>query len=164
MAKFSREKANNYFEVWLDDFLEATGDCDWNNPDRARWFSWFLIGAAKVSWLHILKPIDRTSWDTIVAVFKRGYGVHLDPRTAYQHCHELQYDQFGSAQGLLAAARDYQHMAPQKLTDVYLKSILWNKVPIKLQQEVNEIPTDGSVNALLQKLLRAEVVIQEHVR
>jgi len=30
-----------------------------------------------------------------------------------------------------------------------------------LQQEVKEIPTDGSVNALLQKLLRAEAVIQE---
>ena len=55
-------------------------------------------------------------------------------------------------------------MAPQKLTDVCLESILWNKVPVELQQEVKEITTDGSVNALLQRLLRAEAVIQERTR
>ena len=158
VSKFSGEKASDNFEIWLDDF---SGDCGWKDPDRARWFSWFLTGAANASWLHSLKPADKTRWDTIVAVFKGEYGVHLDPRTAYQHCHELRYDQFGSSQGLLAAMQEYQHMAPQKLTDVCLESILWNKVPVKLQQEVKEIPTDGSVNAFLQKLLRAEAVIQE---
>ena len=37
----------------------------------------------------------------------------MDPRTAYQHCHDLQYDNFGSVQGLLESMRDYQCMAPQ---------------------------------------------------
>ena len=59
----------------------------------------------------------------------------MDPRTAYQRCHDLQYNRFGSVQGLLEAMRDYQHMAPQKLSDANLESILWNKVPIKLQKE-----------------------------
>ena len=79
-------------------------------------------------------------------------------------CHVLRYDQFRSVQGLLAAMREYQRMAPQKLTDVFLESILWNKVPVELQQEAKEITTDGSVNALLQRLLRAEAVIQERTR
>ena len=56
----------------------------------------------------------------------------MDPRTAYQRCHDLQYDSFGSVQGLLEAMRDYQRMAPQKLSDANLESILWNKIPIKL--------------------------------
>ena len=25
-------------------------------------------------------------------IFRGQYGVHMDPRTAYQHCHDLQYD------------------------------------------------------------------------
>ena len=54
-------------------------------------------------------------------------------------------------------------MAPRKLTDDTLESILWNKVPVELQQEVKEI-TDGSVQELLQKLLRAESVIAERKR
>ena len=58
---------------------------------------------------------------------------------------------------------DYQRMAPQKLRDETLESILWNKVPIELQQEVPEI-TDGSVQELLQKLLKAESVIAERKR
>ena len=59
--------------------------------------------------------------------------------------------------------RDYQRMAPQKLTDTVLESILWNKVPVKLQKEVKEI-TDGSVQELLQKLLKAESVVEERDR
>jgi len=51
-------------------------------------------------------------------------------------------------------------MAPQKLTDVALESILWNKVPLKLQREEREI-TDGSVQELLQKLLHTESVVEE---
>ena len=96
--------------------------------------------------LHSLKITDKASWESIVKVFKGEYGVHLDPRTAYQHCHELQYEQFGSAQGLVAAMREYQRMAPQKLTDVCIESILWNKAPVELQREVKEITTDGSVS------------------
>ena len=65
-----------------------------------------------------------------------------------------------SVQGLLNAMCDYQRMAPQKLTDYTLESILWNKVPVDLQQEVKEI-TNGSVQELLQKLLRAESVLAE---
>ena len=71
--------------------------------------------------------------------------------------------QFGSAQGLLSAMRNYQRMAPEKLSDATMESILWNKVPIELQQELKEIP-DGSVQELLQKLLRAEATIQERPR
>ena len=51
-------------------------------------------------------------------------------------------------------------MAPEKLNDSILESILWNKVPVELQQEVKEI-TDGSVQELLMKLLRAESVVAE---
>ena len=94
-------------------------------------------------------------------VFKGQYGIHLDPRTAYQRCHELRYEHFGSAQGLLTAMREYQQMAPHKLTNVCLESILWNKVPVELQAEVKEIITDGSVQELLQRLMRAETVIHE---
>ena len=53
---------------------------------------------------------------------------------------------------------------PEKLTDVCLESILWNKVPVELQREVKKITTDGSVHEFLQKLLRAETVIQERAR
>ena len=162
--KFSGEKAADNFEVWLEDYVEATGDCGWSHKDRAQWFSWFLTGPAKATWLHSLKTTDKASWESIVKVFKGEYGVHLDPRTAYQRCHELQYEQFGSAQGLVTAMREYQRMAPQKLTDVCLESILWNKAPVELQREVKEITTDGSVHELLQKLLRAEAVIQERAR
>ena len=63
-------------------------------------------------------------------------------------------------QGLVDAMRDYQRMASQKLTDTALESILWNKIPFKLQREVKEI-TDGCVQELLQKLLRVESVVEE---
>ena len=88
----------------------------------------------------------------------------MNPRTAYQRCHELQYEQFGSVQGLVDAMREYQRMAPQKLKDETLESILWNKVPVELQQELKEIPDDGSVQVLLQKLLRAEAAVAERKR
>ena len=87
----------------------------------------------------------------------------MDPRTAYQHCHDLQYDSFGSVQGLLESMRDYQRMAPQKLSDVNLESILWNKVPIKLQKEVGPM-TEVSLQELFQKLLKAEEVVKERER
>lgn len=44
--------------------------------------------------------------------------------------------------------RDYQHMVPDKLTDAIMESILWNKVPVDLQQELKGIP-HGSVQELL---------------
>ena len=57
--------------------------------------------------------------------------------------------------------REYKGMAPNKLTNVCLESILRNKAPVELQAEVKEITTDGSVQEFIQKLMRAEAVIQE---
>ena len=37
--KFSGDTKEIDFDVWLDDFLEATNYCGWNNADRAKWFS-----------------------------------------------------------------------------------------------------------------------------
>ena len=59
--------------------------------------------------------------------------------------------------------RHYQLMAPQKLTNTVLESILWNKVLVKLQKEMKEI-TDRSVQELLQKLLKAESIVEERDR
>ena len=42
-------------------------------------------------------------------------------------------------QALLEAMREYQRLAPDKLSDTNLESILWNKVPVKLQKEVGEM-------------------------
>ena len=60
--------------------------------------------------------------------------------------------------------RYYQLMVvARKLTDEILESILWNKVPLELHKELGEIP-NGSVQELLQRLLHAEMVIQERAR
>ena len=66
-------------------------------------------------------------------------------------------------QGLLDAMRDYQRMAPSKLSDEVLESILWNKAPVELQREIKEI-TVGSVQELLHKLLHAKSTLQERER
>ena len=50
--------------------------------------------------------------------------------------------------------KDYQRKAPDQLSNDNLISILWNKVPFKLQKEVGEIK-DWSLQELLQRLLRA---------
>ena len=81
----------------------------------------------------------------------------MEPRTA---CHELQYGDFHSVQGLLEAMKDYQQTAPDQLSNENLISILWNKVPIKLQKEVGEIK-DWSLQELLHCLLRAEARVTE---
>ena len=164
VEKFSGKRAEDgTFEVWLDDFEEATTDCGWSDKMRATWFSWFINGPAKATWQRTLTTDQKKDWKCIVKAFRGQYGVHVDPRTAYQRCNELRYEQFGSAQGLLNAMREYQRMAPEKLNDSILESILWNKVPVELQQEVKEI-TDGSVQELLMKLLRAESVVAERKR
>ena len=93
--------------------------------------------------------------DRIVTAYKAQYGIHIDPRTAYQRSQELHYEQFHSVQGLMSAMREYQRMAPTMLTDAVMESILWNKVPVALQQEVKELSV-GNVQVLLQKLLCAE--------
>ena len=123
--KFSGNTREADFEVWLEDFLEETGDCGWTDVDQAKWFSWFLTGPAKSIWQRTLKSEQKGLWKQIVSVYRGQYGVHMDPRTAYQRCHKLQYEQFKSVQGLVVdAMRDYQRMAPQKLTDAALESIL----------------------------------------
>jgi len=115
-------------------------------------------GPAKATWQRSLKDTERASWERIVEVYRGQYGTHSYPCTAYQQCHELRYEQFGSAQGLLDVMRDYQRMPPRKLTDEALESILWNKVPVELQK------ADGSVQELFHRLLRAEAVLQERAR
>ena len=52
-------------------------------------------------------------------------------------------------------------MEPQKLSN--LESILWNKVPIKLQKEVGQL-TERSLQELFQKLLKAEEIVRERER
>jgi len=102
LEKFSGRSGDNDFEVWVEDFKEATADCEWGDQLRAKRFSWFLAGPAKPTWQRTLLSEDKKSWNMIVFAYRGQYGVHLDPRTVYQRCHELQYAQFGSAQGLLA--------------------------------------------------------------
>ena len=48
----------------------------------------------------------------------------------------VQHINANSVQGLLDPMRDYKRMAPHELRDETLESILWNKDPIELQQEV----------------------------
>ena len=31
--KFSGQRGDDYFEVWVEDFMEATTDCGWNDDD-----------------------------------------------------------------------------------------------------------------------------------
>ena len=45
---------------WLVDFTEDTNDCMWTDVERARWFSWFMVGSAKVTWQRTNKPEDKT--------------------------------------------------------------------------------------------------------
>ena len=36
---FSGNKGEDDFQLWLEDFKEASNDCQWSDDDRARWFS-----------------------------------------------------------------------------------------------------------------------------
>ena len=92
--------------------------------ERSGWFLWFLAGSAKVTWQWTVKAEHKTCLNKVVEIFRGQYGVHMDPRTAFQCCHDLKYDSFGSVQGLLESIRDYQWMGPQKLSDANLESIL----------------------------------------
>ena len=118
----------------MDHFQEATTDYGWDDKQRVQLFSWFLTGPAKATWQRTMGKEDKTSWAKTVQVYHSQYGAHLDPRTAYQRCHDLQYSQFGSAQGLLDAMCDYQRMTPSKLSDEVLESILWNKAPVEITE------------------------------
>ena len=63
VSKFSGGKAADNFEVWLEDYIEATGDCGWSDQQRAQWFSWFLAGPAKSTWMHSMRSTDKTNWE-----------------------------------------------------------------------------------------------------
>ena len=47
---FSGKKGEDDFQLWLEDYEEASNDYQWKDNDRARWFSWFIEGPAKVTW------------------------------------------------------------------------------------------------------------------
>jgi len=78
VSKFSGDGKED-FEVWLADFCEATGDCEWTDLMREQWFSWFLSGPAKCTWQRTLNREDKESWASIVKAYKSHYGVHMDP-------------------------------------------------------------------------------------
>jgi len=101
VGKFSGKRGDNDFCLWLADFEEASQDCKWTDELRARWFSWFVEGPAKATWQQTLTTEEKTSWSSIKKTYKAQFGIHMDPQTAYQRCHELQYSDFGSVQGLL---------------------------------------------------------------
>ena len=96
LDKFSGKPGEGDFEIFLEDYLEATQNCGWRDEQRAHWFSLFITGPAKITWQRTLTTEEKSSWEIIVAAFKAQYGIHIDPRTAYQHCQELHYDQFHS--------------------------------------------------------------------
>ena len=78
LEKFSGRTGDNDFEVWVEDFKEATTDCGWNDQLRARWFAWFLAGPAKSTWQRTLTSEDKKSWSKIVEVY-RGQWSTLRP-------------------------------------------------------------------------------------
>ena len=55
-----------------------------------------LKWTSKSHWQRTLKDTDKASWQRIVEIYCGQYGVHLDPRIAYQKCQELQYSRFGT--------------------------------------------------------------------
>ena len=59
--------------------------------------------------------------------------------------------------------REYQHIAPSKLSDANLESILWNKVPYAMQREVGEMK-EWTLNEVFQRLLKAESRVLERER
>ena len=115
VGKFSGKKGDKDFCLWLADFEEASQDCKWTDELRARWFSWFVEGPAKATWQRTVTTEEKASWNSIKTLYKAQFGIHMDPQTAYRRCHELQYKEFGSVQGLLESMREYQRMAASKL-------------------------------------------------
>jgi len=150
VGKFSGKRGDDDFALWLTDYEEATDDFKWNDETRVKWFSWFIEGPAKATWQRTLSNEERGSWESTKMIYQGQYGVHMDPRTAYLRCHELQYEELRSVQALLEAMREYQRLAPNKLTDTNLESILWNKVPFVLQKEVGEMK-EWSLQELFQR-------------
>ena len=105
MSKFSSDSSEDLMHGWQSIVRQLqTG---WTDDLIARWFSWFLAGAAKHTWQHTLSREGKMQWNSIVASYRGHYGVHMEPRMAYLRCHGLQYRNFCSVQGLLEAMKDY---------------------------------------------------------
>ena len=86
IEKFSSNQGDDDFELWLMDFNETIRNCGWTDEQRSRWFSWFLSGPAKATWQCTLTEKDQNSWSKIVKIYCCQYGIHMDPRIAYQRC------------------------------------------------------------------------------
>ena len=61
LDKFSGKSGEGDFEIWLEDYLEATQNCGWSDKQRAHWFSWFITGPAKITWQRTLTAEDKLS-------------------------------------------------------------------------------------------------------
>ena len=88
-------------EVWLADFHEATADCKWTDTENTMVLLVFVrcCQESVPDREHFKK--ENKSWTDIVRTYKGHYGVNMEPRTAYLHCHELRFEDFASEQGLL---------------------------------------------------------------
>ena len=86
---FSGKQDEEDFQLWLEGYEEATNDCQWSDKVRTRWFSWFITGPTKATWQRTLTPADKWSCKRIMEVYKGQYGIHLDPRIAYQRLLKL---------------------------------------------------------------------------
>ena len=53
------------FQLWLENYEEASNDYQWKDNDQARWFSWFIEGPTKVTWQRTLKSTEKNSWEQI---------------------------------------------------------------------------------------------------
>ena len=48
---FSGKRGEEDFQLWLKDYEEAFADCQWSDRERSRWFSWFITGFAKATYM-----------------------------------------------------------------------------------------------------------------
>ena len=62
LDKFTGKSGEGDFEIWLEDYVEATRDCGWDDEQRSHWFSWFITGPAKLTWQHTLSAEDKSLW------------------------------------------------------------------------------------------------------
>ena len=62
LQPFSGKQGEVNFQLRLEDYEEATVDCQWSDEERARWFSWFITGPAKATWQRTLNRDDKAAW------------------------------------------------------------------------------------------------------
>ena len=58
------------FKLCLEDFEEASRDCDWNDHQWAQWFSWFITGPAKTTWYRTLSSTEKMSWKSVKKIYQ----------------------------------------------------------------------------------------------